>query len=635
MNSRKQTRKQSIKNKKLKRFTKKKNGGVRKGGNNILEKMFSTLSYTNENGETYEIPIVTIPKGTILFRSIKEKSLLNNDYCGIKKVNDSKSENEYDEEEDTTNEYDEEEDNNSSYCLHKNHNVFFYPYPGYSYSYGDEHGNLTIFVAKRNLKLVNLLLPSKYIRGDRRTLSFLKSCNKIEKSFCDGLEGNSYDPCLTKHFLETYPDINGMYTIAGMDTSKHYMKYNFLQDYSLLNRDRDNVGIPEIILYPFETRMIEEKIWKLPECKEAKNMNYYTLFTDSWRIPHVKIPSYYKDSEFQKIFHKYLSPTGNAGKHITIFSPLKLFVLWEDLPQKYRKDCVPIIFSWKSKLSQFQKDINKLNDPLYNEHFVVAKTNDYTNNLYLERTSIGLVMPDESNDKYMTLLNSIKQYFKGETHIPLKFQVSRSGVKSEINIVMLYNSINVGDIVYLYSTLSHRFDQSEEFYIVDNESRLTKMSSFQVPDNLIDSDYNTLIVPMDISNYIVTKLEKSIKQTYKNMFYTMFRTQKHSSFVTSIRGPKKSKITRIIVEVDPNDSMLQDYTIKDKDTIIGYTYGYHNDSWNPSLKISYNDNSESLLFSSDEIEEEEKYIIEKAQKAKEKEEQDAYFQELLKKAKMN
>ena len=81
--------------------------------------------------------------------------------------------------------------------------------------------------------------------------------------------------------------------------------------------------------------------------------------------------------------------------------------------------------------------------------------------------------------------------------------------------------------------------------------------------------------------------------------------------------------------------MLQDYTIKDKDTIIGYTYGYHNDSWNPSLKISYNDNSESLLFSSDEIEEEEKYIIENAQKANEKEEQDAYFQELLKKAKMN
>ena len=271
------------------------------------------------------------------------------------------------------------------------------------------------------------------------------------------------------------------------------------------------------------------------------------------------------------------------------------------------------------------------NNPLYNEHFVVAKTHDYTNNLYLERLPNGLIMPDNSNDKSTTLLNSIKQYFKGETHIPLKFQVSRSGVKSEINIVMLYNSINVGDIVYLYSSLSHRFDQSEEFYIVDNESRLTKMSSFQLSDNLIDSDYNTLIVPIDISNYIDTKLEKSIKQIYKNIFFTMFRRQKHSSFATSIRDPKKSKITRIIVEVDPNDSMLQDYTIKDKDTIIGYTYGYHNDSWNPSLKIYYNDNSESLLFSSDEVEEEEEYIIEKDPK----EEQDAFMKELLKKAKMN
>ena len=625
MNSRKQTRKQSRKNKKLKRFTKKKNGGVRKGGNNILEKMFSTLSYTNENGETYEIPIVTIPKGTILFRSIKKKSLLNNDYCGIKKVNDSKSENEYDEEEDT-----------SSYCLHKNHNVFFYPYPGYSYNYGDDEGNLTIFVVKRDLKLVNLLLPSKYSRGDRYTLSFLKSCNKIEKSFCDGLQGNSFDPCLTKHFLETNPDINGMYAIAGIDTSKHYMKYNFLQDYSLLNRDRDNIGIPEIILYPFERRMIEEKIWKLPECKEEKNINYYTLFTDSWRIAYVINPSYYKDSEFQKIFHKYLSPTGNAGKHITIFSPLKLFVLWEDLPQKYRKDCVPIIFSWKSKLSQFQKDINKLNDPLYNKHFVVAKTKDYTNNLYLERLPSGLIRPDESenNDKSTPLLNNIKQFFQGETHIPLKFSWYIGLFKSEINIVMLYNSIKVGDIVYLspYWESYNRYDKSEEFYIFDKESRLTKMSSFQVPDNLIDSDYNTLIVPIDISNYIVTKLGKSIKQIYKRIFFSIFRSQEVSSTYSS----KKKKVkTRIIVEVDPNDKMLQDYTIKDKDTAIGYTYGYHNDSWNPSLKISYNDNSETLLFSSDEIEEEEKYIIEKTQKAKEKEEQDAYFQELLKKAKMN
>ena len=111
---------------------------------------------------------------------------------------------------------------------------------------------------------------------------------------------------------------------------------------------------------------------------------------------------------------------------------MKIFVLWEDLPIEYRKDCVPIIFSWESKLSQFQKDINKLNDPLYNKHYVVAETKDYTNTLYLERTPLGLVMPDESNSTGRTLLNNIKRYFQDETHIPLKFQVSRSGVKSEI-----------------------------------------------------------------------------------------------------------------------------------------------------------------------------------------------------------
>ena len=646
--TRKQTRKQprNYKNK-LKRFTKKNGGGgnynklnvikrtvslideatspviregsssrskskYRKGGDDtILEKMFSTLSYINENGETYEIPIVTIPKGTILFRSIPYKRLLNNDYCGVKKVNDSTPKNQHDEDKGSDEEESsDEEDTTSSYCLHKNHNVFFYPYPGYSYNYGDEHGNLTIFVVKRNMKLVNLLLPSKYIRGDKHTLPFLKSCDKIEESFCDGLNGNSYDPCLTEHLLETHPDINGMYTIADMDTLKHYTKYNFLQDYSLLNRDRDNVGIPEIILYPFKEREIIEKKWNLEDCKKEENdMNYYRLDTGMWRISNTKDSSYYRDSQFQQIFHEYLSPQGNTGKHITIFSPLKIFVLWEDLPIEYKKDCVPIIFSWKSKLSQFQKDINKLNDPSYKKHYVVAETKDYTNTLYLERTPLGLVMPDESNSTGRTLLNNIKQYFQGQTHIPLKIQVSRSGVKSEINIVMLYNSINVGDIVYFYSSLSHRFDQSEEFYILDNQSRLAKMSSFEVPDYIVDSDYNTLIVPIDISKHIVTK-GKSIKRIYQNILFTMFRRQKRRPQY-SHKGPQESKNTRIIVEVDPKDTMLQYYEIKDKDLATRYSYGYHNDSWNPSLKVSFSDNSENLFFSSDELEGEKKYETEK------------------------
>ena len=44
-----------------------------------------------------------------------------------------------------------------------------------------------------------------------------------------------------------------------------------------------------------------------------------------------------------------------------------MFAIYEKLEDKYKKDCVPLIFDATSKLATFQTDINKLNQPLYSK----------------------------------------------------------------------------------------------------------------------------------------------------------------------------------------------------------------------------------------------------------------------------
>ena len=81
-----------------------------------------------------DIPIMVIPKGTILFRSVKEGI---DDFCGI--PNDEPNE----------------------YCMNKNYNVFFYPYPAY------RKDKFKIFVVEKTLKIVNLIYPSYLSRKVR------------------------------------------------------------------------------------------------------------------------------------------------------------------------------------------------------------------------------------------------------------------------------------------------------------------------------------------------------------------------------------------------------------------------------------------------------------------------------------
>jgi ankyrin repeat protein len=296
------------------------------------------------------VPIMIIPRGTLLFRTrVEGRYALPQDFCGIN-------------------------DNNDKYCLNKNFNVFFYPYPAY---WGND---FKIFVVEKTLKIVNLINPSYLSREvksgtTRENYDFIQSCLDLEPDFCEGQAGTPYDPCLSEEFLKENPDIAGMISLAELDTSAHKKKYTNLNKYNLLHSDvRGVIGLPELILYPKQTRQITDKNWSEQECVDENNNYSYLIDSENYEVNIMEsllnpkgynikrsgVQSPFTQKDFDKI-------------HVTLYNPLKMYVVWEYLEENYKKDCVPINWSAKSKLSQFQNDINKLNDGLYKKNVTTLK----------------------------------------------------------------------------------------------------------------------------------------------------------------------------------------------------------------------------------------------------------------------
>jgi surface protein len=289
--------------------------------------LINSIEYPDGYDGDMNLSIITIPKGTILFRKSKD---INSDYCGIP-----------------------QKDNKNNYATHKYHNVFFYFYPFYSDSIDATSDEMTnkMFYLTKDIQLLNLTYPSKANRGDKHNSYYeniFKPCKEID------IKLKSYDPCLTDYFIEDFPDVMGMLAIARTDANDHikiyYNKNNSEKDealfYSVLWKDSEIIGSPEIILHPFQKRIIESYggnglVQSIENCKKLPK-NYELLEESN------------TENSIVSMLNEYLRPKGKNNKHITIFSPLKLFVLYEELDDKYKKSCVPLVMSIKSKLQTFQ-----------------------------------------------------------------------------------------------------------------------------------------------------------------------------------------------------------------------------------------------------------------------------------------
>jgi hypothetical protein len=171
----------------------------------------------------YETTI--LPKGTILFRGFDSTSTLTSDFAGI--LNEDK------------------------FCLRENFNVFFYPFPFVSdtvkpYKY------MTIYVTTRDVKILNLILPSKFNHGQRtHNRGGIVSCDSINVG-CN-VVGFHYDPCI--NYTKVPYDVTGMLAISPIDARQLKLLRRIFEKWSnkyfaTYKDSRGAVGVPEIVLHP-------------------------------------------------------------------------------------------------------------------------------------------------------------------------------------------------------------------------------------------------------------------------------------------------------------------------------------------------------------------------------------------------
>lgn len=201
-----------------------------------------------------EYETIVIPKGTLLFRGVHNVTTLTSDFAGIP--------------------------TDAGFCLHKNFNVFFYPFPFVSNTISDYKYHV-MHVTMRDLKLVNLISPSKFNRQDKSSnIGGITTCDRIPKT-C-GVSGRNYDPCVD--YSKVSGDVSGMLAIAKADAktlkTKREPYERWINKYFITYKDsRDIIGVPELILHPRmdkterTEKIVDFESWYHSN-KSALNYNY-------------------------------------------------------------------------------------------------------------------------------------------------------------------------------------------------------------------------------------------------------------------------------------------------------------------------------------------------------------------------
>ena len=173
------------------------------------------------------IPVIKIPKGTLLFRAVWNPE---SDYAGV------------------------------DGCIPPQYNVFFYysPFVVDGIHWYKDIPNIQVYVADDDLKIVSLLAPSKFTRATRLTKKqFMVPCNKTRKA-C--LKPRAYDPCFRDSFMDKHPSLIGWTALGNKDVKeyKHAVKDGILgsrANYVHFAEDsRGTNGPPELAIYPLKKR---------------------------------------------------------------------------------------------------------------------------------------------------------------------------------------------------------------------------------------------------------------------------------------------------------------------------------------------------------------------------------------------
>jgi hypothetical protein len=193
-----------------------------------------TIPYRNT-----KLSIKIVPKGTLLFRVTETQE---NDTRGVLLENGTR-------------------------CITPNFNVFFFANPfiwkmALEKWIQKKDQTVYIYILKNDIKVLNLISPSKYSRMTKNKKgTFIKKCSTVKKG-CMPKEMNPYDPCMSKTLVEKFPDVVGMLAVSfldGLRTSRYIQRHKTsrnIKKYIKFAEDSDKLhsAPPELILHPLKKR---------------------------------------------------------------------------------------------------------------------------------------------------------------------------------------------------------------------------------------------------------------------------------------------------------------------------------------------------------------------------------------------
>jgi len=287
-----------------------------------------------------DLPIITIPKGTVLFRNHDNPQVIANDFVGMPKKSFW---------------------NGEEYYLSSNHLVWYSLRP-FEKMFGDI---TSINVLQNDIKVILGLNPSTLNGKDiifYGETKFQIECDKLKHKRkvpqTDG-DGTEY-ACYKEDFIEQNPDIMGSFqNYPGDDATAFSLDKKFILDYETFYEDKDKyINVPELVIYPRKIRDVKDRVMKKKD------------FTEQWLETHIDEfnvkPLYIfktnyimggKDfTNYKEIVDSLLSSKGyeidGTTYHMTVNKRDRSFIMKEYADEKTLKHCLPIK---KDKL-KFLKD---------------------------------------------------------------------------------------------------------------------------------------------------------------------------------------------------------------------------------------------------------------------------------------
>jgi hypothetical protein len=297
------------------------------------------LSFREFEGK--KTTILTIPKGTILFRHVYKTDSPIYDFLG---------------------KYNEKED---KYTLSPDQYIYFYFYPyirdtnKFVSSEIQDISTMITYVTSRDVNILLLIYPSKYSKSKRFRSNAIALCD--EKIDCSGQKGFETDICFKNKFREENPDILGNISIKYSDNvdlkeAIQSGKFNdFKKFITFFKNVNNNSGVPELALYPRTKntdKCIETKLdvsgydWIT---KHFEEFNYFPLLVQPHKL--------YEKDDFYKFLIQGFNPEGYIDPetskvvyHLTIDKRTYFYMLKEVIEKKTYDHCLDIHIKNKLKI---------------------------------------------------------------------------------------------------------------------------------------------------------------------------------------------------------------------------------------------------------------------------------------------